>query len=360
MPCPPPGEQVVGQQGAHLVAAQHPPPVDVGHRDGAAVGVGVVGDHQVGLVLRGERHRQVHRARLLRVGERDGREVGVGVLLLLDDVRGVEAGGLQHLRDGRAADAVERGVDDAQVARAVLGQARDRVEVAVDDLLADEAAGVAARELRERADGGDPGGDLAVGGRDDLAAVAEVDLVAVVLRRVVAGGDHHAGRAAQLADREREERRGQRPRHHERLEPGAGHDLRGVAGEDVGVVAGVETDHDGPALVAGVAEVRRQAGRRARDHDPVHPVGPGAERAAQAGGAELEGAGEAVGEVGLLAPLGGGDERLQLGAGLLVGVLGCPGAGRLEQGGLVGRHGHGRTLSPRAVTASVGGATIGA
>ena len=101
-------------------------------------------------------------------------------------------------------------------------------------------------------------------------------------------------------------------------------------------------------------------GRRARDHDPVHPVGPGAERAAQAGGAELEGAGEAVGEVGLLAPLGGGDEGLELGAGLLVGVLGCPGAGRLEQGGLVGRHGHGRTLSPRGVTASVGGATIGA
>ena len=32
----------------------------------------------------GERHREVHRARLLRVGERDGREVRVGLLLLLD------------------------------------------------------------------------------------------------------------------------------------------------------------------------------------------------------------------------------------------------------------------------------------
>ena len=36
------------QQRADLVAAQHPPPARPGHRDGAAVGVGVVGDDDVG------------------------------------------------------------------------------------------------------------------------------------------------------------------------------------------------------------------------------------------------------------------------------------------------------------------------
>ena len=83
--------------------------------------------------------------------------------------------------------------------------------------------------------------------------------------------------------------------------------------------------------MAGVLQVRRQPGRRAGDHDPVHPVGAGAQGAPQARGAELEGAGEAVGEVGVLAALGGGDERLELRAGLLVGVLGGPRAGALEQ-----------------------------
>ena len=60
---------------------------------------------------------------------------------------------------------------------------------------------VAERDLGERADRPDRGLDLGVGRRHDLRAGArgateagaEVDLVAVVLRRVVAGRDHHAG-----------------------------------------------------------------------------------------------------------------------------------------------------------------------
>ena len=103
----------------------------------------------------------------------------------------------------------------------------------------------AAGHVGQRADGGDPRGDLGVGGRHDLAAVAEVDLVAVVLRRVVAGGDHHAGDAPELADREGQQRGGQRPRQHQGPEPGAGHHLGGVAREDVAVVPGVEADDDG-------------------------------------------------------------------------------------------------------------------
>ena len=79
--------------------------------------------------------------------------------------------------------------------------------------------------------------------RHDLAAVAEVDLVAVVLRRVVAGGDHHAGDAAEV--------RGSRTRApgwaagaaaRSAVQPGAGHHLAVSRGEDVGVVPGVVPD----------------------------------------------------------------------------------------------------------------------
>ena len=238
------------EQRADLVAAEHPPAVRAGDGGRAPVGVGVVGDHDVGAVALGERHRQVHRARLLGVGEGDGREVRVGLLLLLDDRRRVEAGGLEHPLDRHAADAVQRRVDDLEVARAVLDQPGDGVEVAVDDLLLEHLAGAAARDVGDRADGRDPGRDLGVGRRHDLAAVAEVDLVAVVARRVVARGDHHAGGAAELADREREDRGRQRSGQDVRREPGAGHHLGGVAGEDVGVVAGVVPDHDGAAAGA--------------------------------------------------------------------------------------------------------------
>ena len=247
-------------------------------------------------MLRRQRHREVHRAGLLRVGEGHGREVRVGVLLLAHHARRVEARGLEDLHDGGAADPVEGRVDDRQVARPVLGQLRHVVEVAVHDVLAQGPRGRAARQVGHRPHGGDPGGDLRVRGRDDLAAVAEVDLVAVVLGRVVAGRDHHAGRAAELADGVGEHRRRQRPGEQPDRDPGAGHHLGGVPGEVVAAVPGVLPD-DHRAGGARVLEVRRQA-RRGPAHDhPVHPVRAGRDRAAQARGAELQRAGEAVRQV---------------------------------------------------------------
>ena len=225
------------------------------------------------------------------------------------------------------------------------GQVRDGVVVAVDDRpRRAPCRRPRAVEVADGADGGDARGDLRVGGRHDLAAVAEVDLVAVVLRRVVARGHHHAGDAAELADRVGQQGRGQRPGKQQRPEPGAGHHLGGVGGEDVGVVAGVVADDDGAAGGgAGVAEVRRQAGRRAEHHDAVHPVGAGAEGAAESGGAELQRAGEAVGQV----VVGGTaldrrDDRLELSPRRVVGVVLGPGAGPGEQSVV-----HPRTVSPR-------------
>ncbi len=99
------------------------------------------------------------------------------------------------------------------------------------------------RDVGHGADGVDGGGDLGVGRRHDLRALTQVHLVPVVLRRVVAGRDHHPGGTAEIGDRDGEHRRGQRPRHEVGLDAGAGHDRRGVLGEHVALAAGVEADH---------------------------------------------------------------------------------------------------------------------
>ena len=93
--------------------------------------------------------------------------------------------------------------------------ADDVVEVALEHGLVERLPAVVGQgHVGDPLDAGDLGGDLDVGGRDDLGAVAEVDLVAVVLGRVVAGGDHDAGVGAEEADRVREDGRRQRPRQH--------------------------------------------------------------------------------------------------------------------------------------------------
>ena len=83
-------------------------------------------------------------------------------------------------------------------------------------LLAERLPAVPRGERGDGADGLDCGGDLGVGRRHDLGAVAEVDLVAVVLRRVVARGHHHARDAAEVADRVGEDRGRKRARQHVR------------------------------------------------------------------------------------------------------------------------------------------------
>ena len=116
-----------------------------------------------------------------------------------------------------AADAVQRGRRDPQRpggrrARATRARRGDRVEVGLEHVVAEHLAGRAERHV---ATGTGPRRSArrspASAGGHDLGAVAEVDLVAVVLRRVVAGGHHHPGRRAEVAHREGEHRRRQRP-----------------------------------------------------------------------------------------------------------------------------------------------------
>ena len=104
-------EEVVGQQRAELVAGEGAPAavggrVGYGHRE--PVGVGVVGQHEVGADLRRQGQRQVERAGLLRVREGDGREVGVGLDLLATSWARANPAAGEGPAHGLGADAVHR------------------------------------------------------------------------------------------------------------------------------------------------------------------------------------------------------------------------------------------------------------
>jgi hypothetical protein len=134
-----------------------------------------------------------------------------------------EAGPVQRVHGRGAAHAVHRGERDAQGARRAARQPRHPFQIGVGHI------GLGRRRGRRDRDGGgrrrDGGFDLGVGWRSELGAVGEVDLVAVVGRRVVRRRDLYACHGAQLTHREREHRRGQRAGQHPHREPGAGQHL---------------------------------------------------------------------------------------------------------------------------------------
>ena len=148
------------EQQPDLVAAEPAPSalgVGVGHRDGEAVGIRVVGDDELGVRRARGLEGEIHRARLLGVRERDGRERAVGLDLRRHRRR---ARGSRRPRgratSGLPADAVHRGVDPAQ-ALGALGRGSDggrRGDVRVDDRLAarsrSRASGAARRRRRRR------------------------------------------------------------------------------------------------------------------------------------------------------------------------------------------------------------------
>ncbi len=134
---------------------------------------------------------------------------------------------------------------------------------------------------------------------------------------------------------------GDRPRQHggrdeliEQHRPDSvrGHHARGVEREQIALAAGVVADDHTPLASArvDVEQVLRKTCRRLPHDEPVHPLRTGADGGAQTGGAELQPAVEAPIELVDRS----GDQRLQLGADVLVGFGGQPafrlGAGAVD------------------------------
>jgi hypothetical protein len=118
----------------------------------------------------GQRQRQVHRARLLRVGERDGREVRVRLGLLGDHdgaAKPARSNAATCSTDGRRrrAAACRR----RQVARPVAGTSSATRRGRRHDVLVEHLAGRPPRHVGQRADRAIRRRDLGVGRRHDLA-----------------------------------------------------------------------------------------------------------------------------------------------------------------------------------------------
>ncbi len=316
---------MVGQQTADLVARQRPPCAGhrVWHGDGKPVGVGIVGEHDIGVDLGSLGERQVERAGLLRVGEGNGREVRVGFGLLRDEHWRGEACVLESGEQGLGADAVHGGVHDADLAaRARVEQGDSGVEVGVEHLVAQNLdAVVRQRDLQNRSDCVDRRRDLLVGRRDDLRAVAEVELVAVVGRWVVAGGDHHARDGTEMADREGEHGRRQHAWQHTHRKACSRQHCRGVGREVGAAVTRITPHHDDSALVPVGAQPCGQACGRASDHGTVHAVRSRADCTAQPSRTELQPAPEPVSQP---IEIVGGDERFDLRPGHPIRIVVAP------------------------------------
>ena len=245
-------EDMGSEQGADLVAAQHPPPggvVDgdccrVGDGNRAPVGVRVVGQDDIGMDHGGQGEGGVDRTGLLGVGEAHRRELRVRLRLAGHHDGGAEPGPGEGGDHDVVADPVQRCVDDGQLARAVRGDDRSRrVEIRLEHVLVQRGpAALRPGHVGDPVDEGDPRGDPRVRRWHDLAAVTEVHLVAVVQGGVVACRHHDPGIGPQVADREGQHRSWQGAGQQHRAAPGGDDHGRRVTGKDVGLVSGIKAD----------------------------------------------------------------------------------------------------------------------
>ncbi len=304
------GEQIVTEQDADLVAGQlleHACRIPHHHRE--PVGVGVVGEGQIGVDALGKISGQIHCARLFRVRKRDGGEGGVGGMLLGNDLDSADARGGHRAGKPGASDAMQRGVGDLQIAPNVWMQskARHALQVGMPHALRYRGPQISSFGLlaREQGDpiGGlhslDRRGDAVVMRRNDLGAVFPVDLVSVVLPGIVAGGDHHRSGRPQVPHREGGHRRWNGIGEVERPNPLGGQRRSGVLREFRAQSASVPPDDYSSA--SRVRDLRFQVARQAHggppNHRPIHPIGACADHSTQTGGAEFQRAAEAIGQL---------------------------------------------------------------
>jgi hypothetical protein len=184
------------------------PPAGSGSGHADAVRIRIGREDEVGADLIGGFQREGEGAGVLRVRGGDGRETAVMLALIFDDVR-IDAHAAQRRHDHHVARAVHVGVDDLRrVTGDDLGVQHDAGETGEVGVFRRGGHGEHAAEVLLEV-GSDVGGaDLADFGHDggvvrgqDLAAVAEAALEAVVVGRIAAGRDDDAGMRAEVPDR---------------------------------------------------------------------------------------------------------------------------------------------------------------
>ena len=292
------------QHDADLVAVERGPialgVARDGNRDADAIGVGIAGDDQVRPRASGLGDRRFERSGILRVGDVVGHvgEIAVGRALRCEDVDPAEARGCKHLRDRRLADAVQRRVDDRDVASMADRLAHDRGDVGASTSSSTQTIEPSARASangfsgisRSEADATQAMMPAIVGG-NDLSARSAVTLEAIVRRRIVRGGDHDAGVTVEVPDGKREQGGRARLFEKEDLETGRRQDPGAELGEFRGMMPRVVGDHarSARALALARSHIVGQSPRALGDRPLVEDIG--ADRvhlAAAAAGAKLE------------------------------------------------------------------------
>ena len=153
--------------------------------------------------------------------------------------------------------------------------------------------------------------------RNDLGAVAEVDLVAVVGGWVVRRGDHDPAAASSSVIDQASTGVGDPLVEQSRRDSDRGHHPCGVEREDIALATGVVADHHPAPAGLGIAleQILRQSGGGLLHDQPVHAHRARPDRRPQAGRSELETTGEAVASSAGL----GVDQGVQLVSDVVVG-----------------------------------------
>lgn len=302
------GGEEVEQEQAHLVAGEQSVLACMRDGDADAVGVRVGRQEQVGLhpaaVLEPEFQRLAH----LGVGVRAGREVAVVHALLFDGRDIGHADPLEHSGHALQADAVERGVDDAE-RRAVLarGDLERLLYVTVENPLGNplhqtifqgpiERHRLYAIEAVDGVDGRLDGLRRLDG---DLAADGAVDLVAVVCRGIVRRGDVDAGGATELADGETQRGGGLDALEKIGFDAVAGEHLGDTAHELLGTVTRIPAKRNGRPIKRVIQVIGKTLCSLANGID-VQAVGTKAEPAAKTTGSESQLTKEGIFNLGLV------------------------------------------------------------
>ena len=269
--------------------------------DTDAVAVGVGCQHQVGTGLFAEREAQLQCLPDFGVRIRAGREVAVGIFLFGNDgyVLVLDADPSEDLADrfvacavqGRIDDLEAGGGDDVRIERALQNVLIETLDAVFTDVL-DQAFVQALLEvdqlnilkLVQRVDVGQ---NLVGGLIGDLAAVGAVSLITVVLCGVMGCGDHDAHGGMMVTDRIGQAGYGHQFLININLDTVSGADAGSFLRENVGLDTGVVADGDRAVFIMFLDIVGNALGRLADDID-VHPVGAGADNAAQTRGTESQ------------------------------------------------------------------------
>ncbi len=234
-------KDVITQQPTCFVAREHAPAVRRRHPDRAAVGVGVERNRDLGVDIGSQLQQRVDRAGLLRVGERHRGEVRIGRELALNDVHVGEPGPHQGVHHELATHTVQR--RQRHPHRPVCVPDLGRTIDVVLNLLDARRFDGPPRDLVGIGSLCDGTLDLFVDGRNDREPALEVDLVAVVGRRVVRRGDLDARGRTVTAHGERHHGRRHRGEHQRDRKSLGGKDFRCSEREVLGSMAGVPADH---------------------------------------------------------------------------------------------------------------------